>query len=184
MKLKKVFGFLIKILILALIIYGIVFYWDNCKDWAKRAKAVYFVMQGDAAMDREDLVGAIELYKKGLALYPDYTTARCNLGNIFVMYEDYESAVENYKKGLNDPDRNIACRMNLGIVLSEKLLQYDEAIDEYEKIVKAEPAKLNIPYVNDDYANFNQNKGIAYYNMGIAYHYKSILVSDNRALCN
>ena len=61
MKLKKVFGFLIKILIIELIIYGIVFYWENCKDWAKRAKAVYFVMQGDAAMDREDLVGAIEL---------------------------------------------------------------------------------------------------------------------------
>lgn len=69
MKLKKVFKFLIKILILALIVYGVVVYWDVCTDWAKRAKAVYYVMQGDAAMDREDLLEAIDLYKKGLALY-------------------------------------------------------------------------------------------------------------------
>ena len=182
LKLKRILKSIISTVIMLSIIALIVLNWDKCLVQINKLKGIYYVTKGDRAMKDNNLIEAIEYYEKGLRLYPGYTSAWCNLGNILVLYEDYDSAVEKYKTGLKDTDRYIACRMNLGIVLSEKLLEYDDAIYQYEKITNAQPPLLTIPFLTDNKKNVEENIGLAYYNLGVTYHYKSLLAYDNKPL--
>lgn len=157
-----------------------------CNGWYKRQwhKGVgfYYVHKGDKAYQKRQYQKAVELYRTGLRYYPGHSNASCNLGNIYVSFENYYEAVNAYENALKYSPNYMVCRMDLGIILSEKMANYDKAIQEYRKIVNTSPFIINIPLVFNNKKTTIQNKGLAYYNMGLAYRGKSVFMGDRSTI--
>lgn len=153
-----------------------------CKDWYitqyHKCLGFYYVHKGDKAFKQKKYQQAIDLYRIGLKNYPGHSRASCNLGNIYVSFENYYEAVNAYENALRYSPNYIVCRMDLGIILSEKLANYDKAIQEYGRVINANPILLDIPLVYNNKKSTNQNKGLAYYNMGLAYRGKAVYMGD------
>ena len=79
--------------------------------------------------------------------YPGHSGASCNLGNIYVSFENYYEAVNAYENALKYNPEYMVCRMDLGIILAEKMADYDKAIQEYEKFKNSNPLTVNIPFI-------------------------------------
>ena len=73
----------------------------------------------------------------------------------------------------------MVCRMDLGIILSEKMADYDKAIQEYGKVINSKPVEVNIPFIFNNKKTAKKNRGIAYYNMGLAYRGKAVYMGDD-----
>jgi tetratricopeptide (TPR) repeat protein len=69
--------------------------------------------------------------------------------------------------------------MNYGIVASEKLGDFDGAIEQYDKIIGIRKRLVYIPFVFNNLRSYKQNSGLAYYNKGVAYRQKSTYL-DNK----
>ena len=153
-----------------------------CRDWYfvqyKKCVGFYYVNKGDKAFKEKKYQKAIDNYKTALKNYPGHSRASCNLGNIYVSFENYYEAVSAYENALKYSPNYMGCRMDLGIILSEKMANYDKAIQEYGRIVNAHPFTINIPLVYNNKATTEANKGLAYYNMGLAYRGKAVYMGD------
>ena len=161
--------------------FSIFLYFDFYKDITDKIKGYYFVYLGDKVLKKQDLQKAVEYYEKGIALHPKHYRAMYNLANIYVVYEDYYSALKNYEKALKvKPDYEMA-RIDYAIILSATY-KTDLAIEEYKKVIKQKPKFVKIPFIKDSKKSFLYNKGVAYYNMGIAYRTKSLLAGLNEDL--
>lgn len=151
--------------------------------WVKRqcdkVRGTYFVYKGDKAYQSGKLQNAIDYYNMALELYPEHFEARCNLGNIYVAYEDYYAAEDCYRKSINYNPRYTMARMNLGIVYAEKTGNFDAAIDQYQHIINTERRIWEIPLIFSNKISSKVNKGLAYYNMGVAYREKAIYETGN-----
>ncbi len=156
------------------------------KDWYIRQyhKCVgfYYVNKGDKAFKKRNYQKAIDYYRAGLRQYPEHSNASCNLGSIYVSYENYTEAVNSYKNALKHKPDYMFCRMDLGIILAEKMASYDKAIQEYGRITSTSPKIITIPLVYSNRKTTNLNRGIAYYNMGLAYRGKSVFMGDRKSL--
>lgn len=141
--------------------------------------SMYYIHKGDKAFKKLKLQRAIEHYNTALKLYPEHYSAWFNLGNIYVVYEDYYSAVDAYEQAFNCNPRMMIARMNYGIVSAEKLGDFDGAIDQYNEIIKTKRHLISIPFVYSNRKSYKENKGIAYYNMGLAYRQKSLYSGDD-----
>ena len=144
-----------------------------------KVRGMYYVYKGDKAYREIDMKNAIKYYNKGLKLYPQHYGAWYNLGNIYVEYEDYYSAISAYAEAFKHNPRMMVARMNYGIVSSEKLGNFDAAIDQYNKVIKTKRHLLSIPYVYNNRISYKENKAIAYYNKGVAYRLKSLYCNDD-----
>jgi len=142
--------------------------------------AYYYVYQGDKEYKKSHLQKAINNYIKALDLYPGHVKARYNLGNIYVAYEDYNSAVLCYEESLKYNPDFVNARLNLGIVLSEEILDFDRAIDQYIHVVSSTPFIIDIPFIYSNKERIHINKAVAYYDMGLAYRSKSLIYWDNK----
>lgn len=165
-------------------ILGAVFYRDWFETQYSKLWGMYYVYKGDKAYRHADLQKAIDYYNQGLILYPGHYGAWYNLGNIYVAYEDYYAAVDSYKKAIDFNNKYTLAKMNLGIVSSEKLGDFDEAIAQYESIINTKRMLWFIPFVFNNKKSERINKGLAYYNMGIAYREKSLYEHDNKLLAS
>ena len=174
----KVFTFAV---IICIILFALM-HEQTCVKHLKKIPGVYYIAKGDHSLKKGDLLQAIDYYEKGLTLFPTHTKAWCNLGNILVLYENYPDAIEKYEKGLKNTDKYFDCRINLGIVYAEKMIDYDEAIEQYQKVVKSKIPAFTIPYFTRDKKTAKENQGLAYYNMGLAYRGKSLLAFDDKEL--
>ena len=77
----------------------------------------------------------------------------------------------------------VLARMNLGIVYSEDLGFFDEAIDQFDYVAQLRLFKLWIPFVYSNVKSVKTNRGLAYYNKGVAYKQKAMyLPLDKRYL--
>lgn len=161
-----------------LFLLSLFFFWGWYEKQVNKVFGLYYVYQGDKAYRVNKLEKAIKLYKTGLEKYPEHSLARCNLGNIYVKYEDYYSAVEAYEKALEYDPKFIVCRMNLGIVSAEKLSDFDKAIREYQTILETKRMTIHIPFIFNSVKSTKENKTIAWYNMGLAYRGKSMIVGE------
>ena len=151
---------------------------DFYKKQIDKGISYYWVWQGDKLYKKKKIHKAIETYQKALKDNPKHYRALYNLGNIFVMYEDYFSALEEYEKALEiRPDYQTA-RINYAILLSNITFNYDKAIEEYEKAINIKPSKLSYLELGGNRKIFNYNKGIAYYNLGLALRGKSLMLSE------
>lgn len=175
LKITKIFLFMLFIAFLASLYF--------CKDWYivqyHKCKGFYYVNKGDKAFRQKKYQNAIDLYKIALKNYPGHSRASCNLGNIYVSFENYYEAVTAYENALKYSPNSMACRMDLGIILSEKMADYDKAIQQYGRIININPFTINIPFIYNNKKSTKQNKGLAYYNMGLAYRGKAIYMGES-----
>lgn len=139
-----------------------------------KLRGVYYVYKGDRELKKVKLQRAIDYYKRAVNLYPGHYGAWYNLGNIYVVYEDYYSAVDAYEEAFKHNPKMIIARMNYGIVSAEKLGDFDGAIAQYDEILKTKRHLLSIPFVYSNRKSYKVNKGLAYYNRGVAYKQKAI----------
>ncbi|MEI7473279.1 MAG: tetratricopeptide repeat protein [bacterium] len=133
----------------------------------------------DTTDDENSLQSALENYQKALDLYPEHVKARYNLGNIYVAYESYETAADYYEEALKTAPDFFNARINLGIVLDRKLKDIDEGIEQYQKVVDSKLSIIKIPFIYNNEYHVLHSKAIAYYNMGLAYRDKAILMGLN-----
>lgn len=182
--LKSTVTKVVLVLCVLLLLVCIFFFYGWFEKQVNKGFGFYYVYKGDKAYRRGQLEEAIRLYRKGLDKYPEHSLARCNLGNIYVKYEDFESAVLEYDKALQYNPKLIVCRMNMGIVAAEKLADYDMAIREYQTILETRRFTMYIPLIFNSVRSTKDNKTIAWYNMGIAYRGKSLLMGEKTYASN
>lgn len=168
---------LIYIVVLGLCIF---FYWGWFENQYNKCLGMYNVYKGDKAYRHGDLQKAIDYYTEGLQHYPGHYEAWYNLGNIYVAYEDYYAAAESYQKAIEYKKNYTLARMNLGIVSAEKLGDFDSAIDQYKAIINSRSFLWFIPFVFSNKKSERTNRGLAYYNMGVAYREKSLYEDLNK----
>ena len=172
--LRKFFSFLFTLLIIC----GIAFlFWQRPPFFQRqldKVQALYYVHKGDKELKKAKLQKAINYYTRAVALYPGHYGAWYNLGNIYVVYEDYYSAVDAYEQAFEHNPKMMVARMNYGIVSAEKLGDFDGAISQYNEILKTKRHLLSIPFIYSNRKSYKMNKGLAYYNRGVAYKQKSI----------
>lgn len=116
----------------------------------------------------------LEFYRRGLELYPGHYEAWFNLGNIYAVYEDYYSAVESYQNAIKHNPKFVMARMNLGIVYSDDLGFFDEAIEQFDMITSIKFFRLWIPFVYSNVKSVPANRGIAFFNKGVAFKKKAM----------
>ena len=166
------------VLIISFCMSGFFFY-DSYKRQGDKLKGYYWVYKGDKALKKEKLQEAIYCYEKGVKYHPTHYKALYNLGNIYVVYEDYYSALKNYEKALNiKPDYERA-RIDYALILSQ-VYRVDDAIEQYKKVLEYQPKFIKIPFLIDSKKSYFHNRGVAYYNMGLAYRTKSLLAGINK----
>lgn len=177
--LSLVKNILIFVFVVLLLLLGFL-YFDEIFEHIAHSQSFYLVYTGDNEYKKGNYQEAIEFYRRALELYPKHKKARYNLANIYVTYEDFKSAVAEYRTVLkHDPDY-LNARISLGIVLAEELYEFDQAITEYEKVVKTKKRFINIPFLYDNREHLIKSKAIAYYNMGLAYRDKSMLYTTKK----
>lgn len=176
---KKFIRHSLKLLVILGLVYVLVFQqaWIQV-NVINRFEGMFLVYKGDRAYRKNKLAYAIEYYNKGLALFPKHFTAWYNLGNIYVVYEDYLAAVDAYTEAIKHNPKYVCARMNLGIIQSEKLGNFDAAIEQYDKIITTNYHIWSIPIVFSTRRSSKTNRGLAYYNMGRAYRQKALYLTD------
>lgn len=181
---QKTIPKVVTFILFLLFLLSVFVFWGWYVKQVNKLWGFYYVHEGDKAYRANKLEKAIKNYKIGLEKYPEHSLARCNLGNIYVKYEDYYSAVEQYEEALKYDPKFIVCRMNLGIVSAEKLSDFDNAIRQYQTIIDTKRFTFHIPLIFDSVKSTKENKTIAWYNMGLAYRGKSMLIGEKTRASN
>lgn len=168
--LRKLFSLLF---ILALAGVGY-FYREKVFEFYRNAQGIYYIYKGDQAYSADNMGKTLEYYLKGLELFPKHYEAWFNLGNIYAVYEDYYSAIDAYEKAIEANPNFVLAKMNMGIVYSEDLGFFDDAIKQFDEITKIKNFKIWIPYIYSNVKSVNTNKSLAYFNKGVAYRQKAL----------
>lgn len=172
--LKKIFNktsFIILVLITLLCVF---FFWGWFEKQYEKGIGMYYVYRGDKSYKHAELQKAIDFYNEGLNFFPAHYGAWFNLGNIYVVCEDYYAAAEAYQNAVKYNKNFTLARMNLGIISAVKLGDFDEAINQYQSIIDSRKHLWFIPFVFSNKKSEKINRGLAYYNMGVAYRAKSL----------
>ena len=172
--LRKLFSKVTFLIFLIVLILAGYFYPEWFKEQYRHAKGMYYIYKGDKAYAADNMGKTLDYYLEGLELYPGHYEAWFNLGNIYTVHEDYYSAVDAYEHAIEANPRFVLARMNLGIVYSEDLGFFDEAIAQFDEIPKIRLFKLWIPFVYSNVKSVNTNRGLAYFNKGVAYRRKAL----------
>ncbi len=163
-------------LFVAILFLAWYFFQPKIERQLKKVKGVYYIYKGDQAYSQDNMAKTLEYYKKGLGLFPGHYEAWYNLGNIYAVYEDYYSAVDAYKNAVKYNPKFVMARMNLGIVYSEDLGFFDEAIEQFDIIPDIKLFQLWIPFVYSNVKSIKGNRGIAHYNKGVAFKRKAMFL--------
>lgn len=169
--LRKLFSLLF---IAALVFAAYYFGKDWCIEQYRHAKGTYYIYKGDKAYAADNMGKTLDYYIKGLELYPQHYEAWFNLGNIYAVHEDYYSAVNAYEHAIEANPKFVMARMNLGIVYLEDLGFFDEAIEQFDTVTQLRLFKLWIPFVYSNVKSIKTNRGLAYFNKGVAYRQKAL----------
>lgn len=173
---KKIF-ILLLILLFATFCY---FYRGWFKEQYRHAKGVYYIYKGDQAYSAGNMGKTLDYYLAGLKLYPKHYEAWFNLGNIYAVHEDYYSAADAYTHAIEANPRFVMAKMNLGIIYSEDLGFFDEAIKQFDEIPKIRLFKLWIPFVYSNVKSIKTNRGLAYFNKGVAWRQKALYLPHEK----
>lgn len=167
---KKIFS-----IILFLAILGAGYYYRHWFiEQYHHAKGMYYIYKGDQAYSADNMGKTIEYYQRGLELFPQHYEAWFNLGNIYAVHEDYYAAVDAYERAIEANPKFVMARMNLGIVYSEDLGFFDDAIKQFDTVTQIRCIKLWIPWVYSNIKSIKGNRGLAYFNKGVAYRQKAL----------
>lgn len=163
----------VSIVLITIFALSVVFCFDFYLRQINKVKGYYWIYQGDKAFKKHDLNRAVDCYEYGIKLHPRHWRAMYNLANIYVVYEDYYSALDKYKRALLIHPRFEIARIDYAIILTE-IYKTDEAIEQYKKVISIKPRFIKIPFILDSKKTYSHNRGVAYYNMGLAYRSKSL----------
>ena len=172
--LRKLFSKIPIIIFICIVILFAVFFKDKIIRQVMKAKGMYYIYKGDQAYAQDNMAKTLEFYKNGLELFPGHYEAWFNLGNIYAVYEDYYSAVNAYEQAIKHRPKFVMARMNLGIVYSEDLGFFDEAIKQFDEITRIKIFQLCIHFIYSNVKSVRGNRGIAYFNKGVAYKQKAM----------
>jgi tetratricopeptide (TPR) repeat protein len=101
-----------------------------------------FLRRGIEAQQHGDLKSAIEEYQRALAIRPEMSEARANLGSALAAAGQFDAAIEEDKRALlNAPDK-AAVRMNLALAYYKKG-DFAKARPEFEAVHTARPNDLS-----------------------------------------
>jgi tetratricopeptide (TPR) repeat protein len=150
------------------------YYQDKVLEQYRHAKGVYYIYKGDQAYSADNMGKTLEYYIKGLELYPQHYEAWFNLGNIYAVHEDYYAALDAYENAIKANPKFVLARMNMGIVYSEDLGFFDEAIEQFDEVAKINLFKIWIPYVYSNVKSTKINRGFALFNKGVAFRQKAL----------
>lgn len=175
---KKVLSALFSIFVICVICVFAYFNQQFLLTQVNKLKGMYYVDKGDTAYRELQLNEAIRFYSKGLSLYPGHYDAWYNLGNLYVAYEDYQSALYAYSQAYKYNPKMAVARINYGLIASEKLGAFDDAISQYDNVINTRRKLITIPYVFDNTASDKENRAIAYYNRGVTYKLKALYTND------
>jgi len=171
---KKFISFLFSLLVIAALVCAAYTQTPFIKRQIDKVRGMYYVHKGDKAYKDMKLNKAIRYYNLGVRYFPGHYGAWYNLGNIYVAYEDYYSALNAYEEAFKHNPKMMIARMNYGVVATEKLGNFDEALKQYDEIINTERKMISIPYVFNNKFSSKENKAIAYYNKGVTYRMKSL----------
>ncbi len=171
---KKLFSKVTLVIFVCILAILAFLFWGWIEMQLMKVKGMYYIYRGDQAYSQNNMAKTLEFYDKGLKLFPGHYEAWFNLGNIYAVYEDYYSAVDAYEHAIQHNPKYVMARMNLGIVYSEDLGFFDEAIEQFDTITQIRLLKLWIPFVYSNIKSVRGNRGIAYYNKGVAYKQKAM----------
>lgn len=162
-------------LLFILLLAGLGYYYkDKVMEQYRHAKGIYYIYKGDQAYSADNMGKTLDYYLKGLELYPKHYEAWFNLGNIYAVHEDYYSAVDAYEHAIEANPKFVLAKMNLGIVYSEDLGFFDEAIEQFDEVAKIDFFKFKIPFVYSNIKSTKTNRGLAHYNKGVAFRQKAL----------
>ena len=176
---KQIFRRLFTFILFAAFIASMFVYPAWYRRQVNKVKGMYYVAQGDKYLRKAKFQVAIDQYQKGLEFYPEHYGAWFNLGNLYVAYEDFYSAIDAYKNAIKYNPDYVLARMNYGIISSEKLGDFDGAIEQYDKILEIRRKLVYIPFVFNNLRSYKTNIGLAYYNKGVAYRQKSTYIDND-----
>ena len=171
---KKILSKLFVLILIALLVLLGYYCRDKIKSAVMKMKGVYYIYKGDQAYAQDNMAKTLDYYNMGLGLYPAHYEAWFNLGNIYAVYEDYYSAVDAYQHAIKYNPKFVMARMNLGIVYSEDMGFFDEAIEQFDEVTKIRLLRLWIPFVYSNVKSVRANRGLAYFNKGVAYKQKAM----------
>ncbi|MCD8024881.1 MAG: tetratricopeptide repeat protein [Candidatus Gastranaerophilales bacterium] len=170
----------VSLILVLCFILSIIIFPKFYKTQINKLRSFYYVYQGDKAYKKRQPQKALDNYTIALKLHPKHTRARYNLANLYVAYEDYYTALENYQMALELKPNFMIARIDYAIVLSEAMFNFDKAIEEYDIAIKRAPKWMYIPFIIDNKKTYKYNKGVAYYNQGLAWRGKSLLFGQDR----
>lgn len=179
---QKHFTKTFRVLLVIFIVLVLFVFWGWFEKQVQKTQGMFYVYRGDKAFVERNLPKAIDYYLLGTKIYPEHYRALYNLGNIYVVYENYYAAAMAYENAIKYKKDFAEARMNLGIISAEKLGDFDGAIKQYQEILQLRRFKILIPFIFNGKTSDRENKGIAYYNMGLAYRQKSIYEDKEREL--
>jgi Tfp pilus assembly protein PilF len=114
---------------------------DKLQQEAKMApgNAQAWIKLGDALMDSQRFVEAIDAYDKALALEPKNVNVLVDQGTCYRGVGKFDKAVEQYRKALKiDPNFPNGHR-NLAVVLSYDLHDTKEGVKEFQRYLELAP---------------------------------------------
>lgn len=176
---KKFFSALLSLLLIVGIYFWLYAHKNFTVKQINKVKGMYYVNLGDAAYRELKMNKAIRLYNYGVKLFPGHYGGWENLGNIYVAYEDYPSALYAYSQAFKHNPEMMTSRMNYGIIATQKMGNFDDAIKQFREVTQTKRKIITIPYIYDNAESTKYNKATAFYNMGVTYRLKSLYSSDD-----
>lgn len=93
---------------------------------------------GKTLIEKGKLDQALELYTKGVKIYPDWSHSYFSLGEAFSRKQQWEEAIAAYQKAINlDPNSNLIYQGLADALVQQK--KWEEAIANYKKAIELNP---------------------------------------------
>jgi len=111
--------------------------WTASKKTAPYSYRVYNNM-GDVLANEGDLEGALENFKRSVALKPDYADAVHNIGHIYMVQKDYNRAARYLQQSLDMNPRLTASSFKLGLIYYE-IGDVEKSKEYFQKCLEIDP---------------------------------------------
>jgi len=113
---------------------------------------------GNLLMDSGRYPEAIDAYAKALEIEPSDVNVRTDMGTCYRRIGRPQKAVEAYRKSLSYQPEHSQTLINLGVVLLNDLDRPDEALEVWEKFLKADPAHRMAEQIRQEVARLKAAK--------------------------
>lgn len=122
-----------------------------------------YISRATESLNKDDIAGAIQMYREALKFDPDDPTALTGLGTALDEAGELENAVECYKKALKADSEDVIAHSGLGIVY-EKQGSNDLAVREFRAALSLdkETTLLHIAYARDRHEKSLLREKVAY----------------------